>query len=409
MSRFYVHHKYTNENFWYFFHGTDVVKEDVPAYYYSEKHTHFEIVTTYKNKEIEIIFCDEDNWDKLDGYHIFDTHLYCMEKGLSTDRGWNTVPFTYIITTLRDELIQKSKKLKELLHIFFIDWEGNIHKDEMRKITESILFVDEIYPNRKIKSNTFGYEVYAFTQFFQSFIHSSNLGIKEFYHFSKFLENHKPEHKLNYSIRRLTNFKLRNLYELHKCKDIYFTHSSYNFTEDSVDATIENEIWQFRKKLEHKSNYIDKRGIGVNDWGNEKNWNNIKELQYKILPLAEVEILDEWMHLNMITEKTVIRILSEKPFIPIDYDVFKYYDTIFKQYDVISPPISFKYNNVEELRILIESKLKSEESWNQFRSELKNWVVQARKSIFEIINNNNSYLDTILFGEINPLKDKKLL
>ena len=37
---------------------------------------------------------------------------------------------------------------------------------------------------------------------------------------------------------------------LHKRKDIFFTSFNRdNFTEDSVDGNIENEIWQFMDKV----------------------------------------------------------------------------------------------------------------------------------------------------------------
>ena len=93
-KKIYIHHKYTNEVFWYLFHGTDVLLEDVPANYY---HTidEIEITTNYRNIEYRIIFCEEKNWDRLDGIHIFDFHLSALECGIITDRGYTHEFYDY--------------------------------------------------------------------------------------------------------------------------------------------------------------------------------------------------------------------------------------------------------------------------------------------------------------------------
>lgn len=44
----------------------------------------------YKNNKIEIEFCNEKNWDKTDGFHLFDYSIKLLEDGLVSDRGFNS-------------------------------------------------------------------------------------------------------------------------------------------------------------------------------------------------------------------------------------------------------------------------------------------------------------------------------
>jgi len=393
MKKFYVHHDYTNDLAWYFFHGTDLTQSEIPAFFFKEKNKKFETDTFYQKTPIKIIFCGEDNWDKLDGYHIFDIHTYLMQNKITTDRGYSYKTLNYLEYKLRKEITEWGKLHGERLHIFYIDWEGRNHAWPIYKIKNCKIFVDDIVGNKN-NSNT----NYVFTNNFLSYIHDSKLDIKHSYFLYDYLKEIKPKHKLSYSVRRIIGQKIKQIKSLLEISDVHITYSSYSFTEDSVDSGIDNEVDDFRKFIEEsiKDNYINKRGYGIHDWGDESNINNIHEMFYKILPLAEVEIIDEWMELDYISEKSVIRILSGKPFLPSSFKVFDFYNEIQKKYNKTPYPISFKYNSFEELINLIKKSVSNESEWKSLKQELKGWVETTRVNLIDICYSNNSYLDIVL-------------
>lgn len=393
MKKFYVHHNYSNDLVWYFFHGTDLKESDIPSYFFKEQHTKQVLETKYKNDSIKIIFCGDDEWDKLDGNHIFDIHTYLMQEGISTDRGYSYKTLNYIEYKLRDDLIKKGKVLGEKLNIFYIDWEGRNHAYPIYKIKNCRIFVDEIIPNKNAVNNK-----YVFTNNFLSYIHDSKLDIKHSYFLYDYLKEIKPKHKLSYSVRRIIGEKIKQIKSLLEISDVHITYSSYSFTEDSVDSGIDNEVDDFREFIQEsiKDNYINKRGYGIHDWGDESNIHNIHEMYYKILPLAEVEIIDEWMELDYISEKSVIRILSGKPFLPSSFKVFDFYNKIQTKYNKEPYMLSFKYNSFDELCEFIKESVSDEDKWNSVKTELKKWVETTRKNLIDISYTNNSYLDIIL-------------
>ena len=393
MKKFYVHHNYSNDLVWYFFHGTDLKESDIPSYFFKEQNKKQVLETKYKNDSIKIIFCGDDEWDKLDGNHIFDIHTYLMQEGISTDRGYSYKTLNYIEYKLRDDLIKKGKVLGEKLNIFYIDWEGRNHAYPIYKIKNCRIFVDEIIPNKNAVNNK-----YVFTNNFLSYIHDSKLDIKHSYFLYDYLKEIKPKHKLSYSVRRIIGEKIKQIKSLLEISDVHITYSSYSFTEDSVDSGIDNEVDDFREFIQEsiKDNYINKRGYGIHDWGDESNIHNIHEMYYKILPLAEVEIIDEWMELDYISEKSVIRILSGKPFLPSSFKVFDFYNKIQTKYNKEPYMLSFKYNSFDELCEFIKESVSDEDKWNSVKTELKKWVETTRKNLIDISYTNNSYLDIIL-------------
>lgn len=393
MKKFYVHHEYTNDLFWYFFHGTDLDVKDVPAFFFKEQNKKLTLHTTYKTTPIEINFCQEDDWDKLDGNHIFDIHTYLMQNKITTDRGYSFKTVNYLEYKLKDDLIEKGKLLGDKLNIFYIDWEGKNHALPIYKIKNSKIFVDEINPSKSALNNN-----YVFTNNFLSYIHDSNLDIKHAYFLYDYLKEIKPQHKLSYSVRRIIGEKLKQIKSLLEIPEIYITYSSYSFTDDSVDSSIDKEVDDFRKFVQEsiKENYINKRGHGIHDWGNESNINNIHEMYYKILPLAEIEIIDEWMEMDYISEKSVIRILSGKPFLPASFKVFDFYNNIQTQYGKTPYPISFRYDSFQEMCELIKNSLSSNDSWESMKKELTDWVQTTRVNLIDICYSNNSYLDIVL-------------
>jgi len=393
MKKFYVHHEYTNDLFWYFFHGTDLDIKEIPAFFFKEQNKKITLYTSYKTTPIEIIFCGDDKWNMLDGNHIFDIHTHLMQNKIISDRGYSFKTVNYLEYKLKNKLIEHGNLLGERLNIFYIDWEGKNHALPLYKIKNSKLFVDEINPNKKYLNN-----YYVFTNNFLSYIHDSNLDIKHSYFLYDYLKEIKPQHKLSYSVRRIIGEKIKQIKSLLDIPEVHITYSSYSFTEDSVDSGIDKEVDDFRKFIQEsiKDNYINKRGYGIHDWGNEANINNIHEMYYKILPLAEVEIIDEWMEMDYISEKSVIRILSGKPFLPSSFKVFDFYNDIQKKYNKTPYPISFKYNSFEELTLLIKKSVSNKNDWESLKKELKDWVETTRVNLIDICYSNNSYLDIIL-------------
>lgn len=393
MKKFYVHHNYSNDLVWYFFHGTDLKESDIPSYFFKEQNTKQVLETKYKNDSIKIIFCGDDDWDKLDGNHIFDIHTYLMQEGISTDRGYSYKTLNYFEYKLRDDLIKKGRVLGEKLNIFYIDWEGRNHTLAISKIKNCKIFVDEIVSATNCKNHH-----YVFTNNFLSYIHDSNLDIKHSYFLYDYLKEITPKHKLSYSVRRIIGEKIKQIKKLLTIPEVFITHSSYSFTDDSVDSSIDKEVDEFRKYIQAhiKDNYINKRGYGIHDWGRESNINNIHEMYYKILPLAEVEIIDEWMELDYISEKSVIRILSGKLFLSSSFRVFDFYNKIQTKYNKEPYILSFRYNSFDELCEFIKESVSDKDKWNSVKEELKKWVETTRKNLIDISYTNNSYLDIIL-------------
>ena len=85
--KIYVHHNYSHERFWYFFHGVDVDIKNVPTHINLE--TIFNknvpildevrIPIRYKEKDIEIYFVGDKKW-KSPGHHIFDYSIFLYDK-----------------------------------------------------------------------------------------------------------------------------------------------------------------------------------------------------------------------------------------------------------------------------------------------------------------------------------------
>jgi len=128
---FYVHHYYTYELFWYFFHGVAVdVKNDVPTWTYENRYNKnikiketIKINCSYKNNDITIYFVNENDWDKDDGYHIFDYNINLIENNLVADRGWNSILNLELKNTIN---LLNSKYLKYKNNIIFFYITGNL-------------------------------------------------------------------------------------------------------------------------------------------------------------------------------------------------------------------------------------------------------------------------------------------
>ena len=52
MKKFYIHHNYSNDLVWYFFHGTELKSKDIPAPFFKEKHNKKILHTKYRETSI---------------------------------------------------------------------------------------------------------------------------------------------------------------------------------------------------------------------------------------------------------------------------------------------------------------------------------------------------------------------
>lgn len=90
--KLYIHHYYTYELFWYFCHGLEINPQDVPVWFKDNQYTkqikieHDVVIdSVYKGNSIQVIFCSDNHWDELDGFHLLDYSIKLMEDGTVSD------------------------------------------------------------------------------------------------------------------------------------------------------------------------------------------------------------------------------------------------------------------------------------------------------------------------------------
>lgn len=423
MVKIYVHHNYSHERFWYFFHGVDVDLNDVVTHTNLKNALNKKVPITdkvnikckYKNTDLDITFVSNENWD-LDGHHILDYSIDLYDRKLVSDRGFNSNIRKLVDTEYIPLLNSKAKFKNTKYHFVYIDWEGHNpyyeHKMHINLNHNINLYVDEI-------DDDISHKHFVFTNTFMSFIYPDTLGLKNFIHFADILKYKNDfKHKLNFPIRRFYRNKLKLFNKIMNLenRNINITHSSFHDT--SHYAGFENT--EYRNKLIDKigtDNFIKKRGHGIHDWGGEWNDNNLKEFMWKLLGVSDVNIIpeyDPWESENhgdysydtrmigksYITEKSVSHILASKPFIPLSYATIEFYENILKQYgyDVIEYPLKYKdlIDIIEDLNTQISDDLK----WNSLKLELTNWISHVRTCLFDIVNTNNSLLDNLLTSNV---------
>lgn len=395
--KIYVHHKYDSEIFWYFFHGVKIEPKDIPAPVLDIGDENIEVKFNYKGIEFTTIFCDDRLWNKKDGNHVIDSHIFQFQKKLINNRGWNDYFIEnhnkYFIPYIEEYSVRLNKKLD----IFLIDWEGLhfLKKCKLLQFQNNNIFLDEANLNNN-------YTFYPITHILGSFIYKSGLPIKDFYYFSDFLKLKKEfEYKLHYGVRRPTEEKVKNIENLLKINsdDFLITHSSYIHRNENFEKNYLKILTYFQEKVVpafKKSSLINKRKYGIEDFGEELNYNNIREMMWKVIPLSEVEIIDEYIKDGYVSEKSIIRILAEKPFIPTNTSVIDFYKNICDIFEENSPEYPLKYKNIEDIVDLLNLKLKDDTEWSNLVLILKEYVSSLKLSLFNIINNNNSYLDILI-------------
>jgi len=400
--KIYVHHKYNSEIFWYFFHGVDVNLDDIPYPVLDIKEKNININFDYKGNKFTVIFCDDRFWDKKDGRHIIDSHLYQFQKGLINNRGWNDYFIHNHLIDFNIKIKKHSKRLGKKLDIFLIDWEGLGFLEKYKILDYQInnLFLDEFKLNTK-------YTNYPTTQILSSFLYTNGLNFRDFYFFSDFLKLKKErDYKLHYAVRRPTEKKFKNIEILDKIKsdDFIITYSSYVNTHDNDDLKYRKMAKFFEDNIIPKfkdTAFFNKRKYGIKNFGEETNNNNTREMLWKILPFSEVEILDEYVEDGFITEKLFLRILVEKPFIPTSIESVKFYEKICKNYGEPIPSYPLKYEKLEDIIDTLNEYISNDEKWEILVKDITNWVILLKSSLIKILDNNNSYLNFIINQDIN--------
>ena len=400
--KLYIHHKYKSEIFWYFFHGVDVDLDDVPYPVLDIKKKNIEINFKYRKENFTAIFCDDRCWYNQDGRHIIDCHLYQLQKKLIDNRGWNDYFIHNHLIDFNVKIKKHSNRLGKKLDMFLIDWEGffTLEKYKILDYQKNNLFLDEISLNKK-------YISYPTTQILSSFLYTNGLNFRDFYYFSDFLKLKKDyQYKLQYAVRRPTDKKISNIESLNKIKSDKFiiTYSSYVNTHDNDDAMHIKRAKFFEKNIVSSfknTSFFDKRKYGIENFGEETNNNNVRELLWNVLPFAEMEILDEYTEEGFLTEKLILRILAEKPFISTNIKDIEFYENICKKYGEPISKYPLEYKKIDDVVDILNEYLNDDTKWNTFIEDVRNWVVSLKSALIKILNNNNSYLDFILDEQEN--------
>ena len=421
--KIYVHHKYSYERFWYFFHAVDVDINDVIVYTNIDnafnKNIPIEdkvnIKCKYKENELDITFVGKDNWH-LKGHHILDYSIDLYDRELVSDRGFNSNIRKIVDNEYIPLLNSKSKYNDTKYHFMYIDWEGHNpyyeHKMDIGLNKNVNLYVDEI--NDEIPNKYF-----VFTNTIMSFIYPNTLGLKDYIFFSDVLKyKNDYKHKINYPIRRFYRSKLILYNEIMKLENrkINVTHSSFHDTNHYSG-------WNdklFRKNIISQigeDNFIEKRGYGIDDWGGEWNSNNLSEFMWKMLGISEVNILPEYdcyesarygnfqnksklVGKSFITEKTISHIFANKPFIPMTYSTIEFYEKILIEngYSVKKYPL--KYKILMDIIHEINDVANNEQDWYLLKNKLQDWVSHVRKCIFNLVDSKNDFLDILIKSEL---------
>jgi len=420
--KIYVHHNYSYERFWYFFHGVDVDINDVVTHTNMDNAFNKQIPITYKvnikckykNNNLDITFVGKTDWH-LEGHHLLDYSIDLYDRNLASDRGYNS-NIRWVVDKEYIPLLNKFSKYDGTkYHFMYIDWEGHNtwyeHKMDRTLSKDVNVYVDEI-DDENIKTRKF-----VFTNTIMSFIYPNTLGLKDYIHFADILKyKNDYKHKINYPIRRFYRSKLILFNKIMKLEDrhINVTHSSFHDTSHYA-GWRETELRDDLKIKIGKENFIEKRGYGIDDWGGEWNDNNVSEFMWKMFSFAEVNILPEYNpfesmehgdfkdDLKMIgesymTEKTISHIFANKPFIPISYNTIKFYESMLEKNNIETVEFPFKYSDLTkgDSIIRLNEIAKNEEEWNDFVKKLKNWNSHLRKSILDLVNYKNDLLDILI-------------
>ena len=401
--KIYVHHHYTYELFWYFFHASRPLK-NIPTWFssnrYNKNNKVNEIVNiefNYDNHKFEAIFCADTMWDNSDGYHIWDYTIHHYENKNIGDRGWNVI----LGKDMKDDIIPKlnnySAKLKDKISCFFIDWElGDAQQTPLLNKSlnpDIVLFKDELIQVTETQR-------VSFTHILWSYIFPNTINLREYYYIADYLKYKSDyKYKINYPIRRIIpqKHKVANRLLSYDNKNINVTLSSFNNYYKHSRIREDNDIlYDDILSKTGEDNTIKKRGYNINDWGGEFNDNNMNEFMWKLLTISDLNLIHEPPIGYHINEKSFMHILSNKPFLSVYNGTFKFYNEILSTYgyESLNPP-TYDMNTSDKLDYL--NKLTDNDiEWDVFMDELKFYVSSLRKILLEIMHTKNGYLDFLI-------------
>ena len=402
--KIYVHHKYTYELFWYFFHGVEVDPTTVPVITEQNRYqvkvwdsNIQKIQAKYKDIDLDIRFVNDRFWEDKDAHHIFDITINSLQEGLTSDR-------MYLYPTLqgfRNEITPFLKKLhnrvKEKTHIIWINWEGFELNEEGIDISNSLKSSINLYNDNIINSDR---TKYLFSQSLMSFIFPDTTATREYYFFYDWLKlKTEYEYKLLYPVRRIYDSKLyiasgikRDLNE----DDTLITYSSFT---DSNQYVLKNEYEKDYNEFLKLPNLrrLEKRGYNIEDFGGEWMRNNMEEGMWKMFGIAEVNLIHENPMVQCFSEKTICHILAGKLFIDVHYRTIQKIHKVIELlgYKVPSYPLP-EYDDITNITPWLREQMDDEEKWKKLKQELKDWLEYVRKCFLESVNRENSLLNHIM-------------
>ena len=408
--KIYIHHYYTYELFWYFFHATQTDKK-IPTWFDSNRYNKNNKVDEdaiidfkYQDLTFQAIFCNNRYWDNSDGYHLWDYTIYHIENKNIGDRGWNVILGKDLEHDIIPKINNYSKKLKDKISLFFIDWEfGSPQQSYVieKKLNKNVtIFKDELI-------NISDAQKVSFTHILWSFIFPNTIKLREYYFLADYLKYKKDyKYRINYPVRRITTGKYNTIKKIHSFNNPYFNCTVSSFTNYyKHDRTEDKDVYLYDSLNKIGiQNLINKRGYNIEDFGGEWNDNNMNEFMWKLLTVSEINFINEVSSGHSINEKSFSHILANKPFIPTMEGTFDFYNEVFKTYgypQIESPTKGLKRN--EKLNFLNDVS-SDDEKWNEFYNKVEKFINTLRNQILEIMNTRNGYLDYLIKKE-NEQKD----
>ena len=402
--KIYVHHKYTYELFWYFFHGVDVNPSDITVVSeqnrYQKKiwNSNINVVSArYNGIDLDIQFVNDRLWHDCDAYHIFDVTINSLQNELSSDRMFILPTMDGFKKDWIPFLNNLPNAVRKNTHILWISWEGfNLNEDGVDVSTllnsDINLYNDNIEnPDR---TN------YLFSQSFMSFIFPDTTATREYYFFYDWLKLKKNyDYKLLYPVRRIYDSKLYIAKAMNldlNSDDTLITYSSFTDSDHYVwKHQYEDDYNEFLKLPNLKK--INKRGYNIEDFGGEWMANNMEEGMWKMFGMAEVNLMHENPMTKCFSEKTICHILSGKLFVDVHYrTIVKIHKVLeLHGYDIPSYPLP-EYDDITNIFPWLREQMDDDIKWNTLKGELRVWLEYVRKSFLKIVNTQNSLLDELI-------------
>ncbi len=409
--KFYIHHFYSISLFYKLFHKTT-------NRIYNLHNNTGSIKCLYDSTELELIFNPKIN-DNDDGFHILD-FLTCLEQineddklknidcvnrneGDTSHRGkWgaefgvNDIP---IMKWIADTFESKSNWFIFLLRTekSIIKYDGinypNVMDLEVQidRLKNHFIISDNVIFNEFVKTK---YPNHFFC--LTNTIHQWNelLSIRWYYEFKNIFSKLNQPYDLCFSMRYHKRNRTSIINGLAKLNDerIYLSR---------VDNCINKEFAMYSKQLEKNINYNINKGDDFDDISWIENIEHYLDYLMRILPMSKIHILSEtwdWKEgdftSNYLSEKTYGFLLSNIPFISThQYPL----DVLTEILDIHPHPFYNKIKRVngnpEKFVLFVEEFMKNYETNRQL---CVNWSNTAHIKLMSFINNENSFLKSII-------------